>query len=115
MLNKTLQDCIKTCWECRTECQTTLFNHCLEVGCKHVEKEHVKLMADCIQACQTAADFMVRNSLFHATECEACAIICEACAESCEKIGGAEMKKCAEVCRACAKHCREMSQMKKAA
>lgn len=113
--NKNLQACITTCWECRNECQETLFNHCLEVGGKHVEASHVRLMADCIQACQTAADFMVRGSQFHASECAACADVCEACAESCERIGGEEMKRCAEICRRCAASCREMGKMKKAA
>ncbi len=113
--NQNLQSCITQCWECRTECQETLFNHCLEVGGKHVEKEHIKLMMDCIQACQTSADFMTRNSKLHASTCAACADVCDACAESCERIGGEEMKKCAEICRRCAKSCREMGKMKMAA
>lgn len=112
---KELQECIKLCWECRTECQEMLYNHCLPTGGKHVEAEHVKLMADCIQACQTAADFMVRNSRFHASECAACADVCEACALSCERIGGEEMEHCAKVCRRCAESCRGMGKMKKAA
>lgn len=110
-----MSECIQLCWECRNECQKTLFTHCLEMGGKHVEKEHVKLMADCIQACQTAADFMVRNSQFHTSECTACADICEACAVSCDRIGGEEMKRCAELCRRCAQSCREMGKMKNAA
>lgn len=107
--------CIKACNECRDVCQDTLFHHCLPAGGKHAEAEHVKLMLDCIQACQTAADFMRRGSSVHASECAACADVCEACAESCERIGGEDMKRCAEACRACAKSCREMGKMKKAA
>ena len=108
-------NCITTCWECRDECQKTLFTHCLYEGGKHLEPEHVKLMADCIQICQTAADFMTRQSPLHASVCAACADICEACAKSCEAIGGEHMKRCAEICRRCAQSCREMSQMKEAA
>ncbi len=110
-----MQDCITLCWECRTECQETLFNHCLQEGGKHAEAEHAKLMMDCIQACQTAADFMTRNSRLHASECVVCADVCEACAESCERIGGEHMKACAEICRRCAQSCREMGNMRKAA
>jgi hypothetical protein len=113
--NQHTKACVELCWECRTECQETLYNHCLPMGGKHVEAEHVKLMIDCIQACQTAADFMVRGSKLHASECAACADVCEACAKSCEKVGGEEMKKCAEICRRCAQSCRDMSQMRKAA
>ena len=110
-----MEECIRQCWECRDVCQDTLYNHCLEMGGKHAETQHVKLMADCIQACQTAADFMRRGSQLHASECAACADVCEACAQSCERIGGEEMKRCAEACRAWAKSCREMGKMKKAA
>lgn len=110
-----MQNCIQACWECRDECQTALFTHCLYEGGKHTEAEHVKLMADCIQICQTAADFMTRESSMHIAICAACAEICEACARSCEKIDSDHMKQCAETCRRCAQSCREMSQMAKAA
>ncbi len=104
-----MQTCIQLCWECRHTCQETLFNHCLSMGGAHVEQPHVRIMADCIQACQTCADFMTRGSAMHAYECAACAAICEACARSCEKIGGKEMKACADACRRCAEACRDMS------
>ena len=112
---KNMQECMELCMECADTCQKTLYEHCLPMGGKHAEANHVKLMTDCIKACQTAADFMSRNSKYHAYQCEACAEICEACAKSCEKIGGKEMEKCAEICRACADSCREMGKMKKAA
>lgn len=113
--NASLQECIDACWECRNDCQETLFNFCLEKGGKHVAAAHVRLMVDCIAACQIAADFMVRNSQFHVAECATCAEVCDACAKSCEDIGGEEMKRCAEICRRCAKSCRDMGKMKKAA
>jgi len=113
--NKDLHSCITICWECRTECQETLFNHCFEMGGKHVEAEHIRLMADCIQICQTAADSMTRGSEAYLAICNACAEVCDACAVSCDKIGDEKMKRCAELCRRCAKSCREMAQMKKAA
>ena len=110
-----IENCIKTCLECQGLCQEMLYGHCLEMGGKHVEKEHVKLMEDCIEACQTAANFMKRGSRLQASECAACTEICEACAESCDRIGGVEMTRCAEICRRCAESCREMSKIKKAA
>ncbi len=107
-----LQKCIKLCGDCHTVCLETLYTHCLLMGGKHTEAEHVKLMADCIQACQTASDFMIRDSKFSASECAACADVCEACADSCERIGDEKMKHCAEICRKCAQSCREMGKMK---
>lgn len=108
-----MQGCIENCWNCRHACQTTLFNHCLEVGGTHVAPEHVKLMTDCIQICQLAADAMVRQSPQYADICAACAKICEACAESCEALDTPEMKHCAETCRQCADICGGMGSMQK--
>lgn len=105
------QKCIKKCWECRHECQKTLFEHCLVVGGAHAQQDHVKFMVDCIEMCQLAADFMTRESELHQSICAACAEVCEACAESCEQIGNDEMLHCADICRACAQSCREMSEI----
>lgn len=110
-----LEDCIRQCVECRDVCQDTLYNHCLEEGGEHARAEHVRLMADCIQACQAAADSMRRGSRIHPALCGACAEVCDACAASCEEIGGEQMDRCAEACRACAQSCREMGKMKEAA
>lgn len=110
-MKKSLQDCIRHCWDCRNECQETLFTHCLVNGGKHTEPEHVRLMADCIQICQTAADFMTRQSPMHMAVCRACAEICEACADSCAEFEDAHMQRCAETCRRCAQHCRDTSEM----
>ena len=106
-----MQECIKNCWDCRNECQKTLFTHCLSMGGEHVKEEHVKLMSDCIQICQIAADFMTRHSSFHKNICDVCAKICNACAESCAGLKGDEMQQCADICRRCAESCRNMSQM----
>lgn len=105
-----MKDSKELCWSCRTTCQETLIEHCLEMGGDHVEKEHVKLMLDCIQICQVAADFMGRNSGLHAAVCTACAEICEACADSCDALEGEAMKNCAKICRQCAASCSAMAQ-----
>lgn len=109
------QDCILICWQCRDTCIKTLYTHCLYEGGKHVEPEHVKLMNDCIEICQLAADFMTRQSSLHVVVCASCADVCEACARSCEAVGGNHMQGCAEICRRCAESCREMSITRKVA
>jgi hypothetical protein len=113
-LSEDMRQCMESCWKCRHECHTALFNHCLVMGGKHVEAEHIKLMTDCIQMCQIAADAMARQSPMHAEICAVCADICDACAESCEGIDSPEMSHCAEICRKCANDCREMGNMKSA-
>lgn len=114
-----MKECIQLCWECRTTCQTVLYNHCLVEGGAHVERTHITLMSDCIEVCQTAADLMVRRSPGHAAVCNACADICLACATSCDGVaadtGSREMVACADICRRCAESCRAMSRVRQAA
>ena len=110
-----MQNCIEICWKCRHECQSALYNYCLIEGGKHASEMHVKLMTDCIQICQLAADAMVRQSAMHAEINAACAAICEACVLSCEALEGTEMQICAQICRKCAQLCREMGEIKNAA
>lgn len=113
-MDENMKNCIETCNECRDECEATLYQYCLEKGDKHVEQAHIKLMADCIEICQTSAHFMLRGSAMHIAVCGLCADICEACAVSCESIVGCEvMKACADTCRKCAQTCRDMSKSKK--
>jgi hypothetical protein len=81
------------------------------MGGAHVEQQHVKLMLDCIQACQTCADFMIRGSALHTQMCRVCAAVCEACAASCDSIKSPEMHACAEACRTCVDSCASMSVM----
>src|SRR5438445_304986 len=99
-----MENCIQLCWECRDTCQDTLYNHILERGGEHMDAENIRLLTDCIQACQTAADFMRRNSTLHSSECAACADVCEACAKSCEAMGKEHtpIQRCADICRRCA-------------
>ena len=112
-----MQDCIDACWQTHHFCQDTLYNHCLNHGEDHVTPQHVRLMTDCIQICQVAADFMTRGSALHLEVCGACAAICEKCAESCDAIDGDDdiMHRCAQICRRCADQCRQMSRLLRAA
>jgi hypothetical protein len=103
------RECITHCWTCRTECQKTFYEHCLVAGGEHVEQDHVRIMMDCIDICQTAADSMTRLSPAYAALCAACASVCEACADSCDTLENETMRQLAAVCRACAASCRGMS------
>ena len=116
-MNQKMHDCIQLCWQCRDTCQDTLFNHNLEHGGTHIDADNIRIMTDCMEICQTAADFMRRNSSLHFVICRACADVCAACADSCEGMGKVhtEIQHCGEICRRCAESCREMSEMKQAA
>jgi hypothetical protein len=101
-----MRKCIEACQRCHNVCLQTAISHCLEIGGKHVEPAHFRLMTDCAEICQTTANFMLRGSHFYDQSCQLCAAICDACAHSCEQIGG--MADCVHACQRCAEICRHM-------
>jgi hypothetical protein len=110
MMGEQMQHCIQACTVCHGVCMETVA-HCLKMGGKHAEANHIRTLLDCANICQTSADFMLRGSDFHGLTCGVCAEVCERCAESCDRFGDDEMmKRCAEACRMCAQSCREMAE-----
>jgi hypothetical protein len=104
-----VEKCIDLCQTCGATCLATVMN-CLEKGGAHAKQDHVRIMLDCVDACEVATKFMLRGSALHRRYCGACEETCRACAASCEKLANdPEMAKCAEVCRSCADECRRMS------
>lgn len=102
-----MQQCIDNCTNCHQTCLQMAMNHCLEMGGKHTEPDHFKLMMACAEICQTSANFMLIGTPHHKHVCAECAEICEECASDCERIG--DMEKCVEACRKCAGTCRQMA------
>ncbi len=108
-LNDDMQQCIQNCLDCHSMCLNTL-TYCLEQGGHHVEPSHIRLMMDCVESCQTSANFMLRGSDLHGHFCGACAEVCDRCAKDCASMGDdAQMQACADMCRRCAETCRRMS------
>ena len=107
-----MQACVDNCEKCHDVCLETIF-HCLEMGGKHADAGHIRLLMDCSQICETNEDFMVRASEYSPQVCGVCADICDACAKSCESLAdGADfMQRCADICRKCAESCRRMASM----
>jgi hypothetical protein len=110
LITDEMRQCIQDCQNCNTSCTET-FTHCVTMGGKHVEPNHLRLLVDCSQVCATAAGFMLRASQYSARLCNMCAEICAACAASCQQIDPHDhtMQQCAETCRQCAESCRKMS------
>jgi hypothetical protein len=79
------------------------------MGGRNVNPDHIKIMMDCIEICQIAADSMVRHSPVYAEICFACMAVCETCATSCEALDSSKLGHCAELCYKCADACREMA------
>jgi hypothetical protein len=106
-----MQQCIQECLNCHSICLATV-PHCLEMGDAHASPQHIGLLLDCAEICQTSANFMLRGSALHARTCGICAEVCEQCAQDCERMGDdAQMRACAEQCRRCADSCRRMATM----
>ncbi len=109
MQNAEMQECIRECTECHQTCLSTI-PHCLHKGGAHSDPDHIRLMIDCAQICQTSADFMLRGSSLHTETCRACAEICERCAQDCDRIADDDMMRtCAQACHRCAESCRHMA------
>lgn len=107
-----MQRCVQDCLECHSVCVNTTA-HCLQMGGRHAEANHIRSLADCAQICITSADFMLRMSPLHPQTCGVCAQACEECARSCEQFTeDAQIRKCAEACRRCAESCRQMASMR---
>ena len=106
-LTTSIQACIDECLNCHKMCLSEAMTRCLETGGAHLEPHHFRLMLNCAEICQTAANFMLTKSPFDNAVCEMCAGVCESCAQSCDEIG--DMAQCAAQCRQCAASCREMA------
>lgn len=108
-MNGRMQECIDRCQSCQEICLESIA-HCLELGGKHAEADHIRMLMACAEICDTSARFMLLGSKHHARTCEVCAEVCEACAKDCEQLAEDElMQRCAEVCRRCAESCRQMA------
>ncbi|MEP7187725.1 MAG: four-helix bundle copper-binding protein [Roseiflexaceae bacterium] len=107
-----MQQCIQECLNCHSVCLATV-PHCLEMGGAHASAAHIGLLLDCVEICQTSANFMLRGSALHARTCGVCAEVCKQCAQDCERIGGDDtyMQACAAACRRCAESCQKMAAM----
>lgn len=112
-LSKEMRTCVNECLSCYQVCLATSMTHCLELGGKHTEPQHFRLISACAETCRTAAHMMLLNAPQHKRTCEICAEICEQCAADCERIG--DMAECVAACRRCAQSCRAMAGQKKAA
>ena len=104
---KEMQNCIDKCLGCYKTCLSIAMTHCLEMGGKHLEPAHFRLMMACAEICRTSAHFMLLNTPHHKHTCRECAEICEECAKNCERIG--DMDECVQACRSCAESCRKMA------
>ena len=108
-MDPTVVKCIEDCSTCFRACMETI-HHCLTMGGKHAEVNHIVTLMDCAEMCKASESFMVRMSMSMGAVCAMCADVCDRCADQCERIdpNDEHMKHCAEMCRQCAESCRSM-------
>jgi hypothetical protein len=97
-----MQQCIQNCLDCHRICLETVA-YCLKMGGKHADPEHISLLLNCAEICQTSAKFMISGTDLHKLTCGVCAEVCARCADS------VRMKACVEACRRCVQSCRQMA------
>jgi hypothetical protein len=67
-LNDDMLHCIEVCFRLPKACLQTV-PYCLQMGGHHAKPNHIRLMLDCAEVCQTSANFMLRGSDLHAYTC----------------------------------------------
>ena len=109
-LSAEMRQCVEECLRCYALCLETA-QHCLSMGGKHAEPQHIALMLTCASICETSARAMLLGSQQHTETCRSCAVICRACAEDCRSMadGDETMVRCAEACDRCAQSCEQMA------
>ena len=102
-----MSECIDDCLVCHRECLDTAMQRCIELGGKHVEPRHLRLILSCSELCQASARLMMIGTEHHRQVCRICADLCQECADDCMHLGN--MESCVEACRRCAESCRRMA------
>lgn len=108
-LDPQITDCIKQCRLCQRICLNFATGHCLEMGGRHTEPEHLRTMLVCAQVCGLAADVMAMGSTLHRQVCAVCADVCDACIASCADLDG--MEACIHACERCKEGCEAMTSL----
>lgn len=106
--NPKMNDCIQACNDTH-EAALRTFAWATVEGFQEMTPEFVRLLSDCAEITQTAANFMLRGSQLHYETCKACEEVCEAVFEACEQSGLDEIADFKAQVKACADKCREMA------
>lgn len=102
--------CIKATSECYTVCTETL-SYSLDGGGHLFDQQHLRLLIDCCEVCQTTQNTLLRSSEVGTMMSAVCAEACEKAAESCRRVDGSDEQliACAEVCDHTADCCRQLA------
>ncbi len=103
-----MAECIDACTRCHQVCLTAS-GHALRHGGQENTNHLIRVLSDCVESCQTAANFMLRGSPNHPKTCGLCADICREVVDNCRDFDDPVMKRVAEVATRCASACERMA------
>lgn len=103
-----MRRCIDDCTRCHQVCLTTA-GHALRHGAGENTNHMIRVLSDCVEICQTSANFMLRGSPNHKHTCGLCARICRECETACREFDDPVLQKCADVAGQCAESCGAMA------
>lgn len=87
----------------------TASGHALRHGGGENTNHIIRVLSDCVEMCQTAANFMLRGSPNHKKVCGLNGEICREVAEACSSFDDDVMKKVVESATRCAESCEAMA------
>ncbi|MBI4496808.1 MAG: four-helix bundle copper-binding protein [Chloroflexi bacterium] len=91
-LHSGLEECINSCWQ--------TLSYCLDKGGQHVQANHMRLLMDCAEICETADDYLMRNSAITGRITPIVADVCERTAQSLNQFrDDPQMQNCVDACQ----------------
>jgi hypothetical protein len=103
------QSAVASALHCARTCYEMAMSQARQPGGKPLEVEHLALMLNCADLCETTARFLINDSPVQARVAGVCAEVCQECARHCERVN--DMNECVDACRACAVDCGRLSSM----
>lgn len=106
--SQAMAHCIDECTRTHQVCLTAA-GHALRHGGGENTNHVIRVLSDCVEMAQTAANFMLRGSPNHKTTCGVCGQICREVARDCGVFDDDVMQEVVEVATRCAEACEEMA------
>lgn len=103
-----MERCIDQCTATH-QAALTVSGHALRHGGEENASRVIRVLSDCVELCQTAANFMLRGSPNHTRVCALNAEICREVARECGKFDDEPMRRMVEIATECAETCEAMA------
>lgn len=103
-----MQRCIDDCTSMH-QVALTAAGHALRHGGDENTNHVIRVLSDCVEMCQTAANFMLRGSPNHRKTCAVCGQICREVAAECGRFDDDVMARVVDAAERCAGSCEAMA------